>query len=288
MVARLTAAVPRFVLLPILAVLGTATLTFAADSQLTGANPKAAPAIPAPPAVLVVPDVRRQAYVFAKGTLEDGGFAWRVAGSVRGYAANLVDRQNPAPGTPVLDTGAPTIALTLVRNPKYAEQGVPENASPFPGTRIAIAGVPAKPKARPKAVPAPKAKPAPKKKTKRIVPKQPVKAKPAPKHTPQTRKPAFHVAGAPKEPLDEMLLSARAAALDRWLTRHPRRTRANVRHWLYQHAWIVTGARFGWSHAEEALERLVSIDRRVQKLWGVGARSERVARSTLAFVRARS
>ncbi len=288
MVARLTAAVPRFVLLPILAVLGTATLTFAADSRLSGSTPTTTSTTPSEPAVLVVPDVRKQAYVFAKGTLEDAGFAWRVAGSVRGYAANLVARQNPAPGTRVLDTGAPTIALTLSRNPKYAQKGVPENASPFPGTEIAIAGLPTRPKkvrpaAKPKRTPAPK--PAPKK----AVPKKTSKpAKVRPKQNSQKRSPAFRVAGAPKEPLDEMLLSERAKRLDRWLSRHPRRSRANVRHWLYQHAWIVTGSRFGWSHGEEALERLVRVDRRVQELWGVGARSERTARAALAFVRARS
>lgn len=276
MVARLTAAVPRFVLLPVLALLGTATLTFAADSQLSGAAPTVAAPAPREQAVLVVPDVRRQAYVFAKGTLEDAGFAWRVAGSVRGYAANLVAAQNPGPGTRVRDTGSPTIALTLVRNPKYPEKGAPENASPFRGTEIAIAGLPSpKKSAKPARKPKPKQSRAPTK------PAKPTKAALA-------RPPAFAVRGVPKEPLDEMPLTERAAALDRWLTRHPRRTRANVRHWIYQHAWIVTGARFGWWHGEQALERLIKIDRRVQKLWRVGARSERVARAALGEVKARS
>ena len=53
----------------------------------------------APPAPLVVPDVRKLAFVFAKGELEDAGFAWTVAGSVHGYAANTVVSQTPAPGT---------------------------------------------------------------------------------------------------------------------------------------------------------------------------------------------
>jgi hypothetical protein len=61
-----------------------------------------------------------------------------------------------------------------------------------------------------------------------------------------------------------------------------------VNHWLYQHNWIVTGAGFGWSSGEEALRTLVAVDRRVQKLWGVGGRSEQVARRALAEVVKRS
>ena len=56
---------------------------------------------------------------------------------------------------------------------------------------------------------------------------------------PQTRPPAFVVPGAPKEPLDEITLTARAQKLDAWLAKHPQKTDANVQHWLYQHAWIV-------------------------------------------------
>src|SRR5436853_594929 len=67
------------------------------------------------PAVKVVPDVRRQAFVFAKVTLGDSGFAWRVTGAVQGYASNTVASQSPAPGTRVLDTGAPRIELHLAR-----------------------------------------------------------------------------------------------------------------------------------------------------------------------------
>ena len=43
------------------------------------------------PADELVPDVRDQAYVFAKTSLEEAGFAWRVTGGVQGYAANKVD-----------------------------------------------------------------------------------------------------------------------------------------------------------------------------------------------------
>jgi len=65
------------------------------------------------------PDVERQVYVFAKGILQDAGFAWQVEGSVRGYAANTVAIQQPAPGTRVRDTGAPLVVLRLVANAHY-------------------------------------------------------------------------------------------------------------------------------------------------------------------------
>jgi hypothetical protein len=60
-----------------------------------------------------------------------------------------------------------------------------------------------------------------------------------------------------------------------------------VDHWLYQHNWIVTGARFGWSGGAEALRVLIQVDRRVQQLWGVGGKSELMARQSLAEVEAR-
>src|SRR5262249_8051846 len=57
--------------------------------------PLAAAAEPAPH-VLVVPDLTGQAYVFAKGELEDAGFAWVVDGPVKGFAANTVAARPPA------------------------------------------------------------------------------------------------------------------------------------------------------------------------------------------------
>jgi hypothetical protein len=65
----------------------------------------------------------------------------------------------------------------------------------------------------------------------------------------------------------------------------PAPTSANVQHWLYQHAWIVTGARFGWWHGDRALVILIRVDRRVESLWGIGHRSEASARDALAYVR---
>ena len=87
-----------------------------------------------------MPQVTGQAYVFAKGILQDGGFAWHVLGPVQGYAGNTVVDQAPAAGSVVLDTGAPTITLTLARNPAYAEQGTPENNAPYDGTTVLLPG----------------------------------------------------------------------------------------------------------------------------------------------------
>ena len=284
MAGRFASILPRFVVLPALALLGTATITFAADTQLT---PPAAPEQPQAaqvPAVIVVPDVRRQAYVFAKGTLEDAGFGWRVVGGVQGYAANVVVGQAPAPGTRVVDTGAPLITLALSSNKRYGQKGTPENVSPYAGTPIKVAGRP---------IPATHA-PAAQRKPKVTVPKpKPRKtaaptAKPKPKAaTAKSRPPAFAVAGAPKEPLDEIPLDQRAKALRRYVAAHPTRSRAAVRHFLYQHAWIVTGAKFGWYRGAEALEILVAVDRRAHQLWGIGSRSGAVARAALAEVRAK-
>jgi hypothetical protein len=108
------------------------------------------------------------------------------------------------------------------------------------------------------------------------------------KQTSRRQRPAaFHVPGAPKEPLDEIPLPARARRLEAWVTRGRDPTAANRRRWLYQHAWIVTGARFGWWHGAEALRILIRIDRRVESQWSVGYRSEAVARAALAAVEAR-
>jgi hypothetical protein len=281
--ARLTSLLPRVVALTAILVLGSATISFAAENTLLAPAPKAEPAaVPAPPLVSV-PDVRGQAYVFAKGTLEERGFAWRVAGSVQGYPANTVVSQTPAPGTRIVDTGLPTILLGLARNGKYVQEGTPENASPYDGTAIRFLRPKVTPKAKPVAKPS-KAKPAAKPKAK---PKPAAKPKPVAK--PKALRPAaFVAAGAPREPQDELALPERARRLEAWLEAHPKPTNPNVRHWLYQHEWIVTGARFGWWHGEQALELLIRIDERVQRRWEIGAKSEAAARRALGVVRAKS
>ena len=258
----------------------TGTLAFAANSTLSSPTTPAAAPVAAELEPLVVPDVRKQAYVFAKGSLEQGGFAWRVEGSVPGFAANVVVSQSPAPGAQVIADGAPIIVLRLSRNGSYKQEGIPENVSPYAGKPARLVGS-AQPKRKPaQAAAAAVTKPA------KAKPKATPKPKPA--AAAAARKPAFTVAGAPAEPLDEIVLSARAQQLAAWVEKHPRRSRAGVDHWLYQHNWIVTGAGFGWANGAQALRTLIAVDERVQRLWGVGAQSEQVARRTLAEVEARS
>jgi len=269
MASRLAAFVPRFIVLAIIGLLATATFTFAAEKRIAS-TPVAKPA-PAAPPVLVVPDVQRQVYVFAKGILQDAGFAWQVEGRVRGYAANTVAVQQPAPGTRVRDTGAPLVVLHLSANPGYNQHGLPENASPYRGTEIRLVDTPAKPVVKKPVV-------------KKPVVKKPVVKKPVA----SLRPPAFSVPGARKEPLDEIPLTQRAQRLRAWLGRHPQPTTANVSYWLYQNNWIVTGARFGWWHGAEALRVLVAANVRAQAVWGIGLKSEARARAALAFVQVRS
>ena len=284
MAARLTSMFPRVIALTAILVLASATISFAAENTLLTPAPEAESVVVAPPLV-TVPDVHGQAYVFAKGTLEERGFAWRIVGPVQGYPANTVLSQTPAAGTRIVDTGLPTILLGLGRNGNYAQEGKPDNASPYAGTKIRLlrakpkAVAKPKPVAKPKLVAKPKTKPAPRAKP---------KAKPKPTAKAVARPPAFAVAGALSEPQDEIALPERARRLERWVRAHPKPSDANVQHWLYQHEWLVTGARFGWWHGAQALEILIRVDQQVQRRWGIGAKSEAAVRRALAAVRAKS
>jgi hypothetical protein len=280
MALRIATRLPRLLIVGVVVLLASAALAVGAAKRMT-AVPKGPPA-PVAAATLVVPDVSGQAFVFAKGTLEDIGFAWQVLGSVHGYAVNRVASQSPPAGTRVRDTGAPTISVTLTRT-AYPQKGDPEDVSPYVGTSIQPIGlaptsvvpaapVPAAPKGAQK-------KPAAEKKS-------PTKAEPN-VAAPTKRPPAFVVGSAPKEPLKEMPLAQRAALLSAWIAAHSKTT-ANVRHYLYQHSWVVAGARFGWWHGAEALDKLIAADRLAQKRWGIGRRSELVARKALAEVKART
>jgi hypothetical protein len=275
MALRIATRLPRLAVIGAVLLLASATLAVGAAKRMA-AVPQGAPA-PVPVATVVVPDVTGQAFVFAKGTLEDTGLAWKVVGSVHGYAANKVSKQTPAAGTKLKDTGAPTITVTLERT-AYPEQGDPEDVSPYFGTSVQPIGLPT---AAPVPTPAPAApKPA--------APK-PVAAKPKPA-TPAAvtkRAPDFVVAGARPEPQKEMPLPQRAHLLSSWIASHAK-TRANVRHFLYQHSWIVTGAQFGWWHGAEALRELIAADRAAEQRWGIGRKSELVARAALTEVEARS
>ena len=131
MALRLSVILPRVFVIAVVALLATATMTFAAETRSGPAVAAAAPSTAKP--ILLVPDVRGQAYVFAKSTLEDGGFAWRVTGSVQGYAANLVTSQSPAPGSRVYDTGAPTITLGLKTNTQLSAERLSRERLVLPG-----------------------------------------------------------------------------------------------------------------------------------------------------------
>jgi hypothetical protein len=277
--------VPRLLALTVVWLLATAALTYAA-AQKMGAAPAVVPVVKTAtvaPRILVVPDLRRQAFVFSKGTLSDAGFSFRIEGPVKGFASNMVVSQSPAPGTRVIDTGAPLVVLHLAKS--GSQLGLPEDVSSVTPTAVKLASDPAAPANEAAATTVLPTKVV-SKVAKKAVTSKPTKA-PA-NRLPQQRPPAFVVPGARKEPLDEIPLTERAKALLVWLNQHPNATDANVKHWLYQHAWIVTGAEMGWWHGAQALDTLLVADRRVWALWGIGARSTAVARQALAEVEARS
>jgi beta-lactam-binding protein with PASTA domain len=276
MALRIAHRLPRLAVVGVVLLLASATLAVGAAKRLT-AVPKGTPA-PVSAPTLVVPDVAGQAFVFAKGTLEDTGFAWRVTGGVHGYAGNKVTTQSPVAGTKVRDTGAPTITVTLERT-AYAEKGEPEDVSPYLGTALEPISLP---KPATATAPLPVAPKGAEKKA--VAPKKPA-AKVA---APAARPPAFVLANAPKEPLKEMPLTQRAQLLAAWIAAHPKPTSARVRHFLFQHAWIVTGASFGWWHGAEALRELIAADRLAERRWGIGKKSELVARRALAEVEAKT
>jgi hypothetical protein len=297
MAARLTVLVPRLIALVVIWLLAAASLTFAAGSKQIAQSPTSAAKPKERPKVLVVPDVRRQAYVFAKGILQDAGFAWHVDGSVKGYAANTVVVQTPAPGTRVVDNGAPTVLVRLERSPEYPERGLPENASSFKGTNVVLLRdwrLANRAAARAETTPtetAPASAPAPT--TTAAAPTEPpptetAEAPPAPAVEQEYRRPDFVIEGVPREPADEMPLPERARLLEQRAAAARKPTRRFVNHWLYQHTWIVTGARFGWKNGDDALRILIRVDRGLDRRFGFGARSEAVARRALAEVLRRS
>src|SRR5206468_3255533 len=208
MALRIATRLPRLAVIGAVLLLASATLAVGAAKRMA-AVPQGAPA-PVPVATVLVPDVTGQAFVFAKGTLEDTGLAWKVVGNVHGYAANKVSKQTPAAGTKLKDTGAPTITVTLERT-AYPEQGEPEDVSPYFGTSVQPIGLP---------TPAPPPAPAP------AAPKPAARKPPAAKPKPAApaavtkRAPDFVVAGARQEPQNEMPLPQRAQLLSTWIASH--------------------------------------------------------------------
>ncbi len=330
------------VVVPLALLAAGVTLAFGAP-QAEAPLPAPAVAAPAPVVpIVVVPDLRWQAYVFARGILLDKGFAWTVDGAVQGYAANIVVKQTPRPGTRLVDTGAPTIHLLLRVNPHAPELGNPMSGSTYSGTtvvtpaafaaaarkqaaeerlraaeeerqvraavraaaveaaaavRTATAAVKAALNRQYGAVPRGDGKEsrgtkraaarwaAPANRAalaKRVVPLRRTAAPTL------ARPPAFAVAGAPREPLEELPLPTRAALLARWIALRLPLTAANRHHFLYQHAWVVTGARFGWWHGAEALRTLVAADRRLERQWRLAAARRVEAERALVEVQSHS
>lgn len=301
MAARLAMLAPRFIALVVIWLLAWASFSLAQGSGQTTPPPAPVAVEAEKPVVLVVPDVRRQAYVFAKGILQDAGFAWRVRGGVDGFAANTVTVQTPAPGARVIDNGAPVVTIRLARSPQYAERGVPENSAPFAGSKVVLLKnwqAEQKKNAPPVAeapvetapattTPAP-ATTAPAETTPAPATTEPTTTAPAPAappaQDPAYRKPDFTVSGAPGEPTAEMPLPARARALEERAAKLKKPSPRFVNFWLYQHSWIVTGARFGWKDGDVALKTLIRVDGSLQKRFGFGRRSQFHARRALAYV----
>jgi len=280
MAARFAALLPRLLALTVIWLLGAATFTLAAEKKAATPTQTVASQA-AKPTLLTVPDVRGKAYVFAKGILQDSGLAWRVQGPVQGYAANSVAYQSPRAGARVVDNGAPTVTLRLSKNSAYGERGLPENEAPYPGTRILSLSEWRAEHVQPQET----TSTSPTTTATTTTTSTTTETQPAPEPA-ETREPDFEVRGAPTEPTDELTLPARARMLARSMDAMSKPTNKLVNYWLYQHAWIVTGARFGWHDGAEALRILIKVDQSLVRRFDFGARSEVVARRALAYVEA--
>jgi PASTA domain len=283
MAARFTALIPRLLALTVIWLLGAATFTLAAEKKETPPSTGTVAQV-ARPTVITVPDVRGKAYVFAKGILQDTGLAWRVRGAVQGYAANAVVWQSPVAGSRIIDNGMPIVSVRLSKNAAYGERGLPENESPYLGTRVVYLSDwrDAHEQSSGTTSAATTTTPA----TTSTAPT--TTTEPEPPAQPKTRKPDFLVPGAQPEPADEIPLPQRARLLQRRMNAMSKPTNRLVNYWLYQHSWIVTGARFGWHDGDEALRILIKVDQSLERRFDFGARSEAVARRALAYVEAHS
>jgi hypothetical protein len=109
----------------------TAAVSKSARAHGAGVEGVAAQGATAQPVELNVPQVRSNAFVFAKIVLSDAGFGWHVCGPTQGYPGNLVVSQSPIAGTHVPATPeAPVVRLWLAPNRSYREHGVPDDSGP--------------------------------------------------------------------------------------------------------------------------------------------------------------
>jgi hypothetical protein len=306
---RLPATAFRLVVLVAVWVLGTSTLSLAQEDPPAPAGQPVAPeAVESyeDSNVLLVPDVQGLPYVFAKGVLEDFGFAWKIEGKVEGYAVNLVAEQSVEPAAKVLDTGAPTIVLRLKKNPNYEAKGLPEDGSPYPGTKVVLVTAEDLQPAPAEEAEGTGSESAPEQESTENAPPEnegatePAETEPAAAAYEEAsntiggtegsaeveqRTPAFDLPGAPAEPLDEISLPERAEQLADWVADLDKLTPASLDHFTYQHAWVVTGAEFGWWHGAEALTIVIEADEQLQSKFGAGKKYEAIARAALDEVR---
>jgi len=124
---------PRLTAVAAVVLLVSATISLAADKPVRAKETAHRGA--AQRHVLVVPDLRHQLFVFASGMLEDGGFGWRVRGSVHGFPQNVVVDQSPKAGTRVIDTGSPKITVWLARG-GGPQVGRPQDRSSYGASLI--------------------------------------------------------------------------------------------------------------------------------------------------------
>jgi hypothetical protein len=274
----------RVVTLIVLCALTSMALAVLFTHSSSTAESKRKAKVTAPPSK-VVPGVVGQLYVFAESTLQEHGFGWKVVGPVNGWAGVIVASQDPVSGTAVVDTGAPLVTLRLAKPKGYVTQGTPENVSPYTGTKILLPGGStgtgqSTTSAQTTTTITLSTSTATTSST------STTGSTASTKPNSQARPPAFTIPGAKSEPLDEIPLPQRAKNLSSWLDSHRQASAANERYWLFQHAWIVYGAKFGWWHGAQALETLIAVDKRVEELWGVGFKSEAEALAALEFVHA--
>ena len=217
---------------------------------------------------------------------------------VPGAGRCTVTVQRPAPGTKVIDNGAPVVVLSLSKNTTYGESGLPENSAPYKGTRVVLVSdwardqIPTRSETTETTGTEPGATTTETSATTTEPPAtttEPAGTTTEPEQTEDnTRKPDFEVPGAPIEPAAEMPLPERAHALQRRLAGPNKPSQHLINFWLYQHSWIVTGARFGWHDGAEALRILIKVDQSLERRFGFGAKSEVVARRALEYVEAQA
>jgi hypothetical protein len=199
----------------------------------------------------------------------------------------------------VIDNGAPVVVLTLSRNTAYGENGLPENAAPYKGTTVVLVSDWARDQiptttASTETTSTDTGATTTTETAPTTAETAPTTTEPAGTTTEptgpedETREPDFEVPGAPVEPAGEMPLPDRARALQHRLAGPKKPSQQDIDFWLYQHSWIVTGARFGWHHGAEALRILIKVDQSLQRRFGYGARSEVVARRALEYVEAQA